>query len=197
MTPLPDEFLLSHSDMFDDFANATHWPKHVLLHYDWRTSADVQFDNGLYVMLAAGECGFCVCVCVCARARARVRVYVCSCMRLWHAYVCMCCLRVCERVDMRMHAWGVFMLLSRGRVPSGQHPHQQQQASPKTLGPTPPSHARARAPPPGLLVALLVSLNNMAGLQSKLRAFLRDVVGDSDAAHPVMPRCVTGCKPTV
>lgn len=54
MVPLPDEFLLSHSDMYDDFANATHWPKHVLLHYDWRTAGDVQFDNGLYVMLAMG-----------------------------------------------------------------------------------------------------------------------------------------------
>ncbi|KAI8477189.1 MAG: hypothetical protein J3K34DRAFT_515867 [Monoraphidium minutum] len=98
--PLPDEFLLSHSDMFDDFANATHWPKHVLLHYDWRSGADAQFDSGLLVMLVMG------------------------------------------------------------------------------LG-----------------VAVLVSLNNLAGLQGKLQAFLRDVVGDSDASDPLLPPALTGPAP--
>jgi len=95
--PLPDEFLLSDSDMYDEFSNTTHWPKHILLHYAWRSQPDVSLQPGLYVMLSVG-----------------------------------------------------------------------------------------------LLVALLVSLNNLAGLQGKLQAFLRDVVGDTDALDPLLPPGILG-----
>lgn len=52
--PLPDELLLRHASLYDDYKNASHWPKHVLLHYAWVNEGDVDFNAGLYVIMAAG-----------------------------------------------------------------------------------------------------------------------------------------------
>ncbi|GBF98857.1 hypothetical protein Rsub_11461 [Raphidocelis subcapitata] len=54
VVPLPDEFLLSHADLYAAFTNASHWPKHVLVHYEWRAAPEAAADAGLFVMLAAG-----------------------------------------------------------------------------------------------------------------------------------------------
>lgn len=52
---LPDEFLLQHSDLYDDYANATKWPKHVLVHYEFESAPAESIDSGLYVVTATGE----------------------------------------------------------------------------------------------------------------------------------------------
>jgi hypothetical protein len=54
--PLPDELLLQHSALYDEFKNETHWPKHVLVHYSFRNEGDIDFQQGLYVLTALGEC---------------------------------------------------------------------------------------------------------------------------------------------
>lgn len=53
--PLPDELLLQHSALYDEFKNETHWPKHVLVHYSFRNEGDIDFQQGLYVLTALGE----------------------------------------------------------------------------------------------------------------------------------------------
>jgi hypothetical protein len=53
--PLPDELLLQHASLYDEFKNETHWPKHVLVHYHFRNEGDIDFQQGLYVLTALGE----------------------------------------------------------------------------------------------------------------------------------------------
>lgn len=53
--PLPDELLLQHATLYDEFKNQTHWPKHVLVHYHFRNEGDIDFQQGLYVLTALGE----------------------------------------------------------------------------------------------------------------------------------------------
>lgn len=55
--PLPDELLLQHATLYDEFKNTTHWPKHVLVHYHFHNEGDVDFQQGLYVLTALGEGG--------------------------------------------------------------------------------------------------------------------------------------------
>lgn len=57
MLPLPDELLLQHAPLYDEFKNTTHWPKHVLVHYHFHNEGDVDFQQGLYVLTALGEGG--------------------------------------------------------------------------------------------------------------------------------------------
>ncbi len=52
---MPDEYLMTHSALYDEFHNATHWPKHVLVHYHFHTESDIDFDRGLYVLLIFGK----------------------------------------------------------------------------------------------------------------------------------------------
>jgi hypothetical protein len=52
--PLPDELLLQHASLYDEFKNETHWPKHVLVHYHFRNEGDIDFQQGLYVLTALG-----------------------------------------------------------------------------------------------------------------------------------------------
>lgn len=52
--PLPDELLMKHAALYEDYKNTTHWPKHVLVHYRWHDEGDVDFNKGLYVLLATG-----------------------------------------------------------------------------------------------------------------------------------------------
>lgn len=53
--PLPDDWLVHHAALYDEYHNATHWPKHVLVHYEFERESDIDFDLGLYVLLIFGE----------------------------------------------------------------------------------------------------------------------------------------------
>jgi hypothetical protein len=54
--PLPDELLLQHAVLYDEFKNASHWPKHVLVHYHFHSEGEINFSQGLYVLMAMGAC---------------------------------------------------------------------------------------------------------------------------------------------
>lgn len=43
-----------HPLLATELKNVTHWPKHVLLRYEWITENDVDLDRGLYVLFAIG-----------------------------------------------------------------------------------------------------------------------------------------------
>jgi hypothetical protein len=58
--PLPDDLLMKHATLYEDFKNTTHWPKHVLVHYRFHDEGDVDFNKGLYVLLATGAQALCV-----------------------------------------------------------------------------------------------------------------------------------------
>jgi hypothetical protein len=65
--PLPDELLMKHATLYEDYKNTTHWPKHVLVHYRFHDEGDVDFNKGLYVLLATGAHPrtWCWCCCSC------------------------------------------------------------------------------------------------------------------------------------
>lgn len=56
-------FALSHEDQLDhaplvrEFVNATHWPKHLLVHYRWRTQHEEDEEGGLLVLFAGARLG--------------------------------------------------------------------------------------------------------------------------------------------
>ncbi len=52
--PLPDEYLLQHHVLYNEFHNASHWPKHVLVRYHFHTESDIDFDQGMYVIFGFG-----------------------------------------------------------------------------------------------------------------------------------------------
>lgn len=52
--PLPDEMLIHHTTLYEDYKNTTHWPKHVLVHYHWMDEGDIDFNKGLYVLMTTG-----------------------------------------------------------------------------------------------------------------------------------------------
>lgn len=54
MLPLPDEMLIHHATLYEDYKNTTHWPKHVLVHYHWLDEGDIDFNKGLYVLMTTG-----------------------------------------------------------------------------------------------------------------------------------------------
>lgn len=54
VAPLPDDLLLAHADLYDEFRNASHWPKHVLLRYEFEAAPAAALDAGLCVVVAAG-----------------------------------------------------------------------------------------------------------------------------------------------
>lgn len=43
-----------HGVLVRDFLNATHWPKHLLVHYSWRVEHEEDEARGLLVLFAAG-----------------------------------------------------------------------------------------------------------------------------------------------
>ncbi|PSC71398.1 ATP-dependent helicase deoxyribonuclease subunit B [Micractinium conductrix] len=43
-----------HAPLVKEFLNATHWPKHLLVHYTWRTQLDEDEESGLLVLFSAG-----------------------------------------------------------------------------------------------------------------------------------------------
>lgn len=51
---LPEEDRRHHAGLVAEFANATHWPKHLLVHYRWQVQHEVDEDRGLTLLFAAG-----------------------------------------------------------------------------------------------------------------------------------------------
>ncbi|MEW5302798.1 MAG: hypothetical protein WDW36_005545 [Sanguina aurantia] len=50
----PAHYKAAHEVLVAEFRNASHWPKHVLVHYSFDTRNDVDLDRGLYVLFAIG-----------------------------------------------------------------------------------------------------------------------------------------------
>lgn len=53
---LDDADQQQHAAMVNDFLNATHWPKHLLVHYTWHTRHEEDEEAGLLVLFS-GEWG--------------------------------------------------------------------------------------------------------------------------------------------
>jgi hypothetical protein len=41
--------------MYDEFHNSTHWPKHVLVRYQFNVDEDIDLDGGLYAILTISK----------------------------------------------------------------------------------------------------------------------------------------------
>ena len=48
-------YLYQHHQLMDEFRNATHWPKHLLVQYSWQVEQEVDALGGLYVVFAICE----------------------------------------------------------------------------------------------------------------------------------------------
>eukprot|EP00878_Enallax_costatus_P041922 GHUV01048848.1.p3 GENE.GHUV01048848.1~~GHUV01048848.1.p3 ORF type:complete len:119 (+),score=22.87 GHUV01048848.1:1342-1698(+) len=57
VVPLPDDMLIRHATLYEDYKNTTHWPKHVMVHYHWIDEGDIDFNKGLYVLMTTGRLG--------------------------------------------------------------------------------------------------------------------------------------------
>jgi hypothetical protein len=51
----PLSYQHQHASLVSEFRNETHWPKHLLVRYHYKTENDVDLDRGLYVLFAAGR----------------------------------------------------------------------------------------------------------------------------------------------
>ncbi|GMH35844.1 hypothetical protein BSKO_03712 [Bryopsis sp. KO-2023] len=51
---LPKDYLGAHERLVEEYANATHWPKHVMIKYTWENLDQVDADRGLMVLLYGG-----------------------------------------------------------------------------------------------------------------------------------------------
>ncbi|KAL4458504.1 hypothetical protein ABPG75_013369 [Micractinium tetrahymenae] len=51
---LDQEDQRAHAPLVREFLNATHWPKHLLVHYRWRTQHEEDEEGGLLVLFSAG-----------------------------------------------------------------------------------------------------------------------------------------------
>ena len=52
---VPEAYLATHTSLRAEFTNASHWPKHLLLQYDWEDLEPIHAQAGLYVLFTAGE----------------------------------------------------------------------------------------------------------------------------------------------
>lgn len=51
---LPKEDVSRHKEIVEEFRNTTHWPKHLLVYYHWKTAHEVDTDKGLLVLFSTG-----------------------------------------------------------------------------------------------------------------------------------------------
>lgn len=51
---VPDSQSSAYQRVADDFSKAEQWPKHLIVHYSWRTRHEVDANRGLTVMFATG-----------------------------------------------------------------------------------------------------------------------------------------------
>lgn len=55
MRQVSQAYLYAHHQLLDEFRNATHWPKHLLVQYSWQVEQEVDALSGLYVVFAVCE----------------------------------------------------------------------------------------------------------------------------------------------
>jgi len=55
VVPVDSEYLREHHQMLREFANATLWPKHLLVHYTWKHNNPINTNAGLYLIFILGE----------------------------------------------------------------------------------------------------------------------------------------------
>uniref|UniRef100_A0A7S0X0S9 Transmembrane 9 superfamily member n=1 Tax=Chlamydomonas leiostraca TaxID=1034604 RepID=A0A7S0X0S9_9CHLO len=51
--PAPVHYQHAHAHLVEEWRNASEWPKHLLVRYEWVTENDVDLDRGLYVLFGA------------------------------------------------------------------------------------------------------------------------------------------------
>lgn len=51
--PVPDQYVKHHTALVEEWANATHWPKHLLVEYKWHEDQAVDAVPGMYLLFAA------------------------------------------------------------------------------------------------------------------------------------------------
>lgn len=51
---MPEHYLEQHKILTEEWGNATRWPKHLLLEYQWREEHEVNAVPGMYVLFATG-----------------------------------------------------------------------------------------------------------------------------------------------
>ena len=52
---MPPAYLQQHALLVEEFRNSTHWPKHLLVRYQWVNASPVEALKGLYTVSGAGE----------------------------------------------------------------------------------------------------------------------------------------------
>ena len=52
VVPLPVEYAEDHVDLLEEYYNASAWPKHVIVRYDWNERVDVAPMQGAFVLMA-------------------------------------------------------------------------------------------------------------------------------------------------
>ena len=55
--PVPEEYLVYHHQLLEEFRNASAWPKHLLVQYAWTHQHAVDVFAGLYLVFVTGEGG--------------------------------------------------------------------------------------------------------------------------------------------
>jgi len=55
VVPVNSEYLKEHHQLLREFANATLWPKHLLVHYTWKHNNPINTNAGLYLIFILGE----------------------------------------------------------------------------------------------------------------------------------------------
>jgi hypothetical protein len=75
--PVPPAYLYAHHQLLQEFRNASHWPKHLLIQYSFRLAPSEDALSGLYVtfVLCAPQCPLLhmqICHCL------RNRVFFCN-----------------------------------------------------------------------------------------------------------------------
>mmetsp|Transcript_1737 Transcript_1737/g.3516 ORF Transcript_1737/g.3516 Transcript_1737/m.3516 type:complete len:220 (-) Transcript_1737:122-781(-) len=54
LTPIPDAYYQSHKEELSQIANASHWPKHVIVRYTWSEVVEVNSLGGMNFLLGTG-----------------------------------------------------------------------------------------------------------------------------------------------
>ena len=51
---MPESWAATHPTLRAEYVNASHWPKHLLVQYDWQDLEPIHAQAGLYVLFIAG-----------------------------------------------------------------------------------------------------------------------------------------------
>ena len=54
VVPVPEIVQIMHRSVVEEFGNESHWPKHVLVRYQWTEEVEVDATAGAYVLLGFG-----------------------------------------------------------------------------------------------------------------------------------------------